>query len=170
MELSEALKLEKSMIRDEGFTFLELMAVLALLGLLYFFALPSLTTNFEKKNTAFGSWIVANAAKFKTASKNGSTGLYIYLDLDSEAVWTGADSVINKGVARKLGDNTDINYVEFISGLKVTSGVARIGFFKGGYSDGVIIHTTEHGKKMSYRLDPFLDGVTITEGSQSWEG
>lgn len=155
---------------EKGFTFIELMAVLALLGLLYSFALPSLKTSFEKRNTAFGSWFIANAKNFKTLSKGGGAEFYMYIDLDSETVWTGTDKGEKNKNARKLEGDTNIISVEFISGLRVDSGVVRIAFFRGGYSDGVIIHTNEDGKSLSYRMDPFLDDVPVISGHASWEG
>lgn len=160
----------KRHISEKGFTFIELMAVLALLGLLYFFALPSLKTSFEKKNTAFGSWFMANAKNFKTLSKSGGSEYYMYIDLDSEVVWTGSDMGEKNKNPRKLEGDTNIVAVEFISGLRVDTGVVRIAFFRGGYSDGVIVHTNEDGKSLSYRMDPFLDDVPVISGHASWEG
>jgi len=160
----------KRSLSEKGFTFIELMAVLALISLLYFFALPSLKTSFEKKNTAFGSWFIANAKNLKTASKSGNAEYYMYIDLDSEVVWTGSDMGGKNKNPRRLEGDTNIVAVEFISGLRVDTGVVRIGFFRGGYSDGVIVYTNEDGKSFSYRMDPFLDDVPVISGHASWEG
>ncbi len=162
----------KKIIRaEDGFTFLELMAVLALLGLLYFFALPSVITSFEQRHTAFGSWLMANARNFRTVSQSGAAGdMYIYIDLDSESVWTGSGSGGKGSSPRKLDGDVNILSVEFISGLKVDSGVARIGFYSGGYSDGVIIYTSENGRSFSYRMEPFLDDIQTISGHVSWDG
>lgn len=154
---------------DSGFTFIELMAVLALLGLLYFFALPSLKTGFYEKNTAFASWLISNEKNFKTASKSGQAEYYIFIDLDSEAVWTGSDLGGKPSEARRIDPETNILGAEFISGLKVDSGVLKISFYKGGHSDGVIIYTNEGGKSFSYRMDPFLDDIRVMEGHVGWE-
>lgn len=154
---------------ENGFTFIELMAVLALVGLLYFFALPSIKTGFEQRYTAFGSWFIANARNFKTVSKSGSSEFYMYIDLDSETVWTGSDTGGKKNNPRKLDGDINILSVEFVSGLRVDSGVVRIGFFRGGYSDGVIVYSNEEGKSLSYRMDPFLDDISVINGHVSWE-
>lgn len=154
---------------EQGFTFLELMAVLALVGLLYFFALPSLKTSYYDKKTPFAAWLVMNAQNFKTAAKAGASEYYLYLDLDSEAVWTGSGTGAKFSGARRVDQETNILGAEFISGLRVDSGVLRIGFFKGGYSDGVIIYTNEGGENFSYRMDPFLNEIRIMNGHVSWE-
>lgn len=159
----------KTNFSEDGFTFIELMAVLALIGLLYYFALPSLKTNYYEKRTAFGSWFIANAQNFKTLSKAGGTEYFIYIDLDSESVWTGTDLGGKTADPRRLGAETNILGVEFLSGLRVDTGVVKIGFFKGGYSDGVIVYTNEGGKSFSYRMDPFMDEIQVINGLASWE-
>lgn len=67
----------------------------------------------------------------------------MYIDLDSEVVWTGSDMGGKNKNPRRLEGDTNIVAVEFISGLRVDTGVVRIGFFRGGYSDGVIVYTNE---------------------------
>ncbi|MCF8025717.1 MAG: prepilin-type N-terminal cleavage/methylation domain-containing protein [Desulfobacteraceae bacterium] len=167
------MSVKNSLAGTAAFTLIELIVVISLIGIMLFFAVPRLDRSFLTDDSRrFSGWLLANVRALKNSSFEKHATFALYLDLEGDRAWNGPagmgedgspDNDGSKGIS--LPGNSRLTDVMFSEQVKVTSGIVRICFYPGGYSDRAIIHVRKNdGSRVSYRIEPFLPDVSVMEG------
>ena len=165
-----------SNVHENGFTLLELIVVMSLLGIMLIFTVPRFHETLFLDKTKTGSrWIIGKIQALKEAALRNQKQYSLHINLDLEQFWETAASMS----AEEL-ENAELNASPLPSGLKIadieypvrgkiTSGQTEITFYKNGTSDKVLIHLQDGDEYVSYLIEPFLSEVTRYEIYASFE-
>ena len=162
---------------NSAFTLIELIVVISLISILLAFSIPRLDVSFFSDNERkISSWILINVKALKEKSVKDQTLQILNIDLDNNSMWASsgpitdeeADEVFGEEAARENEYQIPSGYrlvdVEFLNEDKITKGIARIHFYRKGYSDKVLIHIEDSDNdRYSYLIEPFLPHVKIIE-------
>ncbi len=177
------------MIHTRGFTLIEIIVVLSLIGIMLFFSAPRMEGFLSKdESRAVSRWIVLNIAELKKTSVETQNAHILYVDLDGnrfqiarsfpenrgEDFFTASgtetpDAVLSDQTPREtektifeLPGGYRLTSVHFSREKLISSGTAAIRFSPKGYSDQAIIHMIDNAnRRKSYRIDAFLPKVKI---------
>jgi prepilin-type N-terminal cleavage/methylation domain-containing protein len=152
---------------DSGFTLMELIVVIVIMGVLLVFTIPEVNRNFMRDDTETTlNWIIFTVNKLKKEAVNQRKDMFMCMDQDSNTLMIKQDSPelespVSGGALSEFvlpGDVT-LNGIEFNSSEQDTS---CIKFSSQGYSDYAIIHLSDDdGQPVSCLIQPFLDKVKI---------
>lgn len=155
---------------DAGFTFLELVVVMAILALLFFFSLPSLDSYiFTNPSKKVARLIASTAQDLKQRALKDQKEYRLYIASDAGEIWVEDASMDEKtsAEARKNGftlpQDMGIELPGFSSAGDDPSAVAMVRFYPRGYSDGVEILLVRDEQKLLLVIEPFLSQVEIVE-------
>lgn len=159
-------------IEQRGFTFIELIVVIVLLGLMFSFALPKMDGFLFSSDTDKASrWIVLNVSNLKSKSVKDQVRYALNVDVPANTFFISTDEMDEELLADarnngfKLGNDVSLVDVVFPFESPADEEMTNIFFYKKGYSDNAIIHIeNESGEKISFIIEPFLPGVEIKEG------
>ncbi len=153
-----------------GFTLLELIVVISLLGIMLVFTVPRFHETLFLDETKTGSrWIIGKIQALKEAAVRNQKHYTLHIDLDSERFWEtdaamSAEDLENASLnAGSLPSGLKIADIEYPIRGKISSGRADITFYKNGYSDKVLIHLQDGEEFISYLIEPFLSEVAQYE-------
>ena len=159
-----------------GFTLLELLVVISLLGIMLVFTVPRFHETLFLDKTKTGSrWIIGKIRALKEAAIRNQKQYTLHIDLDTERFWEtdasmSAEALENAALnADSLPNGLKIADIEYPIGGKIHSGQTHITFYKNGYSDKALIHLQDGEKYVSYLIEPFLYEVTRYEMYASFE-
>jgi len=162
--------------KNQAFTLIELIVVIALISIMLAFAIPRLDNSFFSNNKRkLSSWILLNVKSLKEKAVREQTKNILAVDIDNNQMWIfsepeSAESAQseNAPVAApekneyKLPDGYRLMDVEFLNDEKITSGTAEIHFYPQGYSDKALIHIEDRDEnRYSYLIEAFLLHVKI---------
>jgi prepilin-type N-terminal cleavage/methylation domain-containing protein len=154
----------------KGFTLLELIVVMSLLGIMLIFTVPRFQENLFLDETKTGSrWIIGKIQALKEASIRNQKQYSLHINLDTDQYWETDDSMSTEDLenaalnASPLPDGLKIADIEYPIGGKITSGQTDIAFYKNGTSDKALIHIQDGENYVSYLIEPFLSEVTRYE-------
>ena len=163
-------------VHENGFTLLELIVVMSLLGIMLIFTVPRFHETLFLDKTKTGSrWIIGKIQALKEAALRNQKQYSLHINLDLDQFWETAATMS----AEEL-ENAELNASPLPSGLKIadieypirgkiTSGQTEITFYKNGTSDKVLIHLQDGDEYVSYLIEPFLSEVTRYEIYASFE-
>jgi general secretion pathway protein H len=161
---------------ENGFTLLELIVVIALLGIMLVFTVPRFhETLFLDKTKTASRWIIGKIQTLKEAALRNQKQYTLHINLDTEQFWEtdaamSAEELENAALnAASLPGGLKIADIEYPVRGKITSGQADITFYKNGTSDKVLIHLQNGDEYESYLVEPFLSEVTRYEMYASFE-
>ena len=167
-----------AMIRSsKGFTLIELVAVLAVVGIMLFMALPRFSL-FSQTDNIKGTarWICTTVPKLKSEALINQKPYALVADFETNAFYIvhDADNDTEQKppapVVFQLSDNIAITDVEYPGKSPVQSGQAEILFYPRGYSDRVIIHLSDaDSNSMSLLIEPFLPRVFSTGAYEDFQ-
>ena len=151
----------------KGFTLIEITIVLALIGVLLFFAIPrfqdALLIDPSKKPTR---WLMVTIPQLRSNAIRNQRDYLLHVDLSDNRLWAthAADSGDNQEKAEKdayhLPEGVRLTGVVFSNGKKQTVDVATIGFHPQGWADRAIIHMeTDRRDRFSFVIHPFLTRI-----------
>ena len=159
-----------------GFTLLELIVVIALLGIMLIFTVPRFHETLFLDRTKTGSrWIIGKIQALKEAALRNQKQYSLHINLDTEQFWEthasmSAEELENAELnASPLPGGLKIADIEYPVRGKITSGQTDITFYKNGASDKVLIHLQDGDEYVSFLIEPFLSEVIRYEMYASFE-
>ena len=155
---------------NDGFTLIELIVVISLIGLMLFFSLPRLQINpFLDESKKSSRWLIVKIRTLKESAVRDQKQFTLHLDLDSGRMWDTNESMSQEDIesavlnSYDLPANVRIIDVEYPVKGKISSGQTKIEFSKAGYTDKAMIHIQEDEKYQSILIEPFLPMVQLFE-------
>lgn len=162
----------KEKTNQKGFTLIELIVVIVLIGLMFTFALPKMDGFlFTSSTDRVSRWIVLNVANLKKLSMKKQLVHVLNIDTESNSLWISTEDMDEAGVleARENGFTfpESVNIVDVVYPFEGDEDgeFKDIFFYKQGYSDNAIIHIENNDdEKFSYIVQPFQQLVEISDG------
>ena len=163
--------LQKRLQANAGFTLIELIVVIALIGLMLFFTLPRFGDNPFLDDTKQSSrWLIGKVQSLKESAIRDQKRYSLHFDLDSGRIWETNESMSPEDIENAalnssytLPDDLRIVDIEYPQKGKVYTGQAEIIFYKAGYTDKALVHMQEGDSNMSFLIEPFLSKVQFFE-------
>ena len=160
-----------------GFTLIELIVVISLIGLMLFVSLPRLQDNpFLDGSKQSSRWLIGKVRSLKESAIRDQKQYTLHFDLDSGRIWETNESMSPEGLegaalnsSYALPDDLRIIDIEYPQKGKTYSGQAEITFYKAGYTDKALVHMQEGDMYLSFLIEPFLSNVQIFESYASFE-
>ena len=159
-----------------GFTLIELIFVIALIGLMLFFSLPRLQNNpFIDDSKKSARWLIGKVQTLKESAIRDQKQYSLHFDLDSGRIWETNESMSQEDHesavlnSYALPEDVRIIDVEYPAKEKITTGQTEITFYKAGYTDKAFVHMQEGETYLSFLIEPFLSNVQVTEEYAGFE-
>jgi len=159
-----------------GFTLIELMVVIALIGLMLFFSLPRFQDNpFLDDSRQSARWLIGKVQSLKESAIRDQKQYSLHFDLGSGRIWVTNESMsaediesaaLNSGYS--LPDDLRIIDIEYPEKGKIVSGEAELIFYKAGYTDKALIHMQEGDSYLSFLVEPFLSNIQFYDSYASF--
>jgi prepilin-type N-terminal cleavage/methylation domain-containing protein len=162
--------------RRGGYTLLELIVVVALIGIVFFFTLPRFEGAFvldDAKQSA--RWMTTKLRALREESLRTRRQQVLHIDLDTHRVWETAASMSIEEVAQAtrraqpLPGGARFAGVDFPVKGRVTAGRADIRFYGDGHTDRALIHLRHGSAYQSFLIEPFLARVRIFDSLVGFE-
>ncbi len=172
---------------NRAFTLIEIIVVITLMGIMFFFAIPRLDKSmFFGNSRQVSSWIVLKVKALKSKAVAKDTRYCLHVDINDNRLWVSSEAKAKGTDAKPEGDtggkaakknassSTQNEYtlpkgfrlldVEFSDKRIKSSGTANLLFYPEGYSDRAIIHIENpDGRQLSYIIESFLPQVRISQ-------
>lgn len=158
----------------EGFTLVELVVVILLIGLMFSFALPKMDgLLFSDGSETVERWIILNTRELKSRAVRDQIDYILHADINSNLFYITSEEMDeeaeNAAVRNGFTLPGDVRVAEIVYPFELSDEEEEtedgIRFYKKGYSDSAIIHIeTTDGDKISYVIEPFLSEVTVKNG------
>lgn len=160
-----------------GYTLIELVVVMALISIMFFFAMPRFQDNVLTDQVRKTSrWVITQTRHIKQQAVREKKDYVLHVDMDAEKLWVSTldmeEDALQKAEedAFQLSEDVEIMDVEFQKRGKLASGQADIYFYAKGYSDKVLIHMQEdHDRQVSFLIEPFLPQTKYIEGYSEFD-
>ncbi len=157
---------------SDGFTLIELIVVIVLIGLMASFALPRMDGFiFSGSTDRVSKWIILNVASLKNNAVKDQVDYALNADLSENSFFISTAEMDEDmlGEARensfKLPDTVSIIDIVFPFEMDDDEESTGILFYSKGYSDNAIIHIeNDSGERYSYIIEPFLPSVEVRDG------
>ena len=162
--------------RNAGFTLIEIIVVVALMGLMLFFSLPRLDDNPFLSDTKKSSrWLITKVQTLRESALRDQKRYTLHFDLDSGRVWETHEGMSAEDIetavmdSYELPDDLRIADIEYPEKGKIYSGQAEITFYKAGYADKALVHMQDDDTYLSFLIEPFLSDVQFFDKYASFE-
>jgi prepilin-type N-terminal cleavage/methylation domain-containing protein len=154
--------------RPDGFTLIELIVVMALIGIVFFFAIPRFEGSpFLDDAKKSGRWLIGKLQALREESLRTRRQQTLHIDLETGRIWNTAEAMsaeeIDRAVrqAQLLPGGGRVVSVELAGRGRVPAGRADIRFYRDGHSEKVLIHLRHGDAFSSFLLEPFLSRVKV---------
>ena len=162
--------------QNTGFTLIELIVVVALLGLMLFFSLPRLQNNpFLDDAKKSSRWLISKIQNLRESAIRDQKKYTLHFDLDSGRVWETHESMTPEDIEKAVFDSyalpepLRIIDIEYPTRGKVHSGQAKIFFDKTGTTNKALVHMQDDDSYLSFLIEPFLSDVQFFDKYASFE-
>lgn len=151
-----------------GLTLLELIVVMALIGIVFFFAVPRFEGSFLLDDAKRDSrWLITKVRALREEAQRTRRLQVLHMDLETGRIWATAEAMSPEAIthaaagAQRLPGGGIVAAVEFRARGRVAAGRVDVHFYRDGHSDQALIHL-RHGEAItSLLLEPFLSRVTL---------
>ena len=163
--------------RNNGFTLIELIVVISLMGIIIFVAVPRFHNETMTDNTKkVARWIMITSQSLKEKSFSEQKLYTMHIDMESRQFWVTGESMSEEDVLKTgqqqflIPDDVEVLDVEFPDNNKIISGLADICFYPDGHSDMALIHIrNDDNNQFSLIIEPFLSKVKLYEKYSDFE-
>lgn len=161
--------------RGDGFTLLELIIVLALVGLLLVVSIPALRDRaFDDPLRAAGRKLIGYIDGVRNMAVREQQSYVLFIDLSGNRLWYQRESdlpasgveVPEKGVLQLRG-GVKLRDVWMKAAGTVREGIPELWVSRQGYLDQTVLHLgneDEDEETLSLRIFPFLPTVEVLDG------
>lgn len=154
--------------RGSGYTLLELIVVMALIGIVFFFAIPRFEGSFFLDDAKQSSrWLIGKLQALREEALRTRRLQVLHVDLDTGRLWVTSEAMTAEETdraiqrAQRLPGGGRVVSVDFAQQDRVSAGRANIRFFGDGHTDRVLIHVRHGDAYTSFLLEPFLSQVRM---------
>jgi Tfp pilus assembly protein FimT len=166
----------RSRLGEAGFTLIELVVIIALLGIVMFISVPNFQHLLSDNVRKTSQWILLQVPKFRSKATSETLTCSLHVDMSDQRLWftnsrmTEEEYLAAVEQGLKLDDTIRLLDVVYSYGESIHSGEAVINFYAQGYSDRAILHLEDgYGDVRSFIFEPFLTQVEIIEGYADFE-
>ena len=157
--------------KNAGFTLIELIVVMTLMGLMLFFTLPRLGDNpFLADSKQSSRWLIRKVQSLRESAIRDQKQYSLHFDLGSGRIWETNESMSPEDIedaalnsSYSLPDELRILDIEYPQEGKIYTGQTEIKFYRAGYTDKALVHMQEGDSYLSFLIEPFLSNVQFFE-------
>jgi prepilin-type N-terminal cleavage/methylation domain-containing protein len=155
----------------EGYTLIELVVVMALVSIMFFFAMPRFRDNMLSDPMGRTSrWLINQTRHLKQQSMREKKDYILHVDMEANKLWVSTADMQAEAREKaedgafQLAEEVDIMDVEFPVRGRISSGQVEILYYARGYSDKALIHLQhENDRQVSFLIEPFLPQIKYIE-------
>jgi prepilin-type N-terminal cleavage/methylation domain-containing protein len=154
--------------RASGYTLLELIVVMALIGIVFFFAIPRFEGSFFLDDAKQSSrWLIGKIQALREEALRTRRLMVLHIDLDTGWLWETSEAMTPEEAdrairrAQRLPGGGRVVSLDFAPQGKVSEGRADVQFYGDGHTDRVLIHLRHGDTYTSFLLEPFLSQVRM---------
>ncbi len=161
----------------KGFTLIELIAVLSIIGMMLFFSIPRVANDIQSGDMyGVARWIMLNVRELKSRAADERQMIILNVEIDANAL-----SITDEKTAESEEEAPEAKKYQLPSGIQlvdveypgkgpVTAGKTSICFYEKGYSDKAVIHIRDKDNTLfSFLIEPFLPVVEMVEERVGFE-
>jgi prepilin-type N-terminal cleavage/methylation domain-containing protein len=159
-----------------GYTLIELIVVMALIGIVFFFAVPRFEGAFILDDAQKSArYLIAKLQAMREEALRTHRLRTLHIDLDSGRLWesdelmTAEEREAALARAQPLPGGARIVAVIFPVQGRVAAGRAEIRFHRAGHSDRALIQVAGGDSRTTFLLEPFLIEVAMLDGWVDFE-
>jgi Tfp pilus assembly protein FimT len=159
-----------------GYTLLELIVIMALIGIVFFFTIPRFEASFFLDDAKRSSrWLIAKLQTLREEALRRHKQLVLNIDFNSSRLWETSPAMTPEEIenalrrAQMLPGGGRLIGVDFPYQGRVNSGQTQIRFFPDGTSDRALVYV-QHGNAItSFLIEPFLSQVKIFDSAVGFD-
>lgn len=162
--------------RRNGFTLIELVVVIALVGIMLLVAIPNFQHLFGDNARKTSQWILLRVPSVRDRAVSENQIYALHVDMDNRKLWFSNGSMLDEDLTSamesglQLSDDIQILDVLYVDEGPINGGDAPIFFYPKGYSDKAILHLEkDDGARLSFLFEPFLKQVEMIDGYVDFE-
>lgn len=162
--------------RGSGYTLLELIVVMALIGIVFFFAIPRFEGSFYLDDAKQSSrWLIGKLQALREEALRTRRLQVLHIDLDTGRLWETSEAMTPEETdraiqrAQRLPGGGRVVSVDFAPQGRVSAGRADVRFFADGHTERVLIHVRHGDTYTSFLLEPFLSQVKMFDNVVSFD-
>jgi prepilin-type N-terminal cleavage/methylation domain-containing protein len=159
-----------------GYTLLELIVVMSLMGIVFFFTVPRFGESFfidDAKRSSRG--LIAKLQSLREEALRTHRQQILNIDVERSRFWetsalmTPEETELALRRAQFLPGGGRVVGVDFPYRGRVTAGQTQIRFFPDGSSDRALVHLMHGDATTSFLVEPFLSQVKIFDSAVGFE-
>ncbi len=164
-----------------GFTLIELIVVMALIGMLLFWATPRLDDGFlSDPAKKVSRWVMLTVPKLRAAAVAEQRDYFLHVDMARQLMWSSHaemdELALTQALEKALVLPDSVRVAQVHRPRQPSDGAedVAIRFSRHGYADQIVLHMTRYpNHRYSLFIEPFFTPVDQFEGfltyAQRWQ-